>query len=99
MTVIEISERTMESRYFMLPDGPNVPIDHDALAIRAVRIDELQKIAAGLSEARRGIISQQETYTGDADVRVVIIDLTLRIDQHLTKLKKFLHTINPNDVE
>jgi hypothetical protein len=103
-TVIEISERVMESKYLTAQgvitdinnDNNARAIDYNALAIRAARIEELQKIYYGLIEAKRGIAGQTDTYKDDTDVCAIILDLLTKIDQHTAKLKKFLQSMDQN---
>jgi hypothetical protein len=68
-------------------------INYEALKIRASRIDELRKIVAGLLEARRGIVGQQETYKDDTDVCAIILDLVTKIDVQNNEIKKFMQSV------
>lgn len=96
-TVVEISTRIMESKYFVQnclyivsDDNLQREVDHNAIRHRAERIKELYDIIEGLSEGRRGIIGQQDTYKDDVDVRAITVDIIKRIDDHTAIIKEFL---------
>jgi hypothetical protein len=66
--------------------------------MRDIRISELKKIKAGLSDANNGIDNLCETYNDDANVLAYLNQLMSEIDEHVNKIRSLLIQINDYDV-
>lgn len=83
--VIEISSRTMESKY-LLPGCDHI--------LRIERLGELKKIYHNLVESKRGVSNLQDTYAGDNDATASAIDIIVDIEKQCTVIKMFLKSLD-----
>lgn len=84
-SVIEISKRIMESKYFAHESKKN--------NMRIERIRELKQIYTALIEVQGGLANQEELYKTDSDIVLQIKKMTGDAMRHVHNLKAFLQEL------